>query len=105
MKYKTRNEKVVVKARNYLIAIRAEKDLSQGDISNRAGIIQSTYSRIENGYKGALMCARQLIALADALVKEMVASGELKAFLVKKRLRISQAMLDEYIMSHTVDKK
>ena len=67
MKYKTRNEKVVVKARNYLIAIRAEKDLSQGDISNRAGIIQSTYSRIENGYKGALMCARQLIALADAL--------------------------------------
>ena len=38
-------------------------------------------------------------------VKEMVASGELKAFLVKKRLRISQAMLDEYIMSHTVDKK
>ena len=38
-------------------------------------------------------------------VKEMVTSGELKAFLVKKRLRISQAMLDEYIMSHTVDKK
>ena len=67
MKYRTRNEKVVRKPREYLMRIRVEKDLSQGDISNRAGIIQSTYSRIENGYKGALMCARQLIALADAL--------------------------------------
>lgn len=67
MKYRIRNEKVVRKPREYLMRIRVEKDLSQGDISNRAGIIQSTYSRIENGYKGALMCARQLIALADAL--------------------------------------
>ena len=39
-------------------------------------------------------------------VKEMVATGELKAFTVRKKtLRVSQAMLDEYIMSHTVDTK
>ena len=39
-------------------------------------------------------------------VKEMVSTGELKAFTVRKKtLRVSQAMLDEYIMSHTVDKK
>ena len=39
-------------------------------------------------------------------VKEMVATGELKAFTVRKKtLRASQAMLDEYIMSHTVDTK
>ena len=39
-------------------------------------------------------------------VKEMVSTGELKAFTVRKKtLRVSQAMLDEYIMSHTVDTK
>ena len=39
-------------------------------------------------------------------VKEMVTTGELKAFTVRKKtLRVSQAMLDEYIMSHTVDTK
>ena len=71
----TKNQEKVRRPRHYLITIRAEKKISQNVVCLRAGIIQSLYSRIENGYRGSLMNARQLISLADALevpVEELV---------------------------------
>lgn len=50
--------------RNWLIAIRKEKNLSQADVSRAAGIAQPSYCNIENGERGiAVNTAKKIAAV------------------------------------------
>ena len=59
--------KMIPVTRNYLITYRMRLNITQYEVSRRAGFLQCEYNLIENGYKGARMDARKLKRLAAAL--------------------------------------
>ncbi len=64
--------------RKYLMDLRKKKGLSQYNMAVLIKVETPTYNQIELGYQGALMNARKLIALSEALgvTVEMICRAE-----------------------------